>query len=56
MIGADQKKYPVPMNYSSKTKLIPGDTLKLKVMPDGKFIYKKTKTKWQNLVRQWLKQ
>ena len=23
MIGADQKKYPVPMNYSSKTKLIP---------------------------------
>lgn len=40
MIGADQKKYPVPMNYSSKTKLIPGDTLKLKVMSDGKFIYK----------------
>ena len=40
MVGADQKKYPVPMNYSSKTKLIPGDTLKLKVMPDGKFIYK----------------
>ncbi|MDR3168513.1 MAG: hypothetical protein LBU27_01810 [Candidatus Peribacteria bacterium] len=40
MIGGDQKKYPVPMNYSSKTKLIPGDTLKLKVMPDGKFVYK----------------
>jgi len=40
MIGADQKKYPVPMNYSSKTKLIPWDTLKLKVMPDWKFIYK----------------
>ncbi len=40
MIWADQKKYPVPMNYSSKTKLIPWDTLKLKVMPDGKFIYK----------------
>ena len=40
MIGADQKKYPVPMNYSSKTKLIPWDMLKLKVMPDGKFIYK----------------
>ena len=40
MVGADQKKYPVPMNYSSKTKLIPWDTLKLKVMPDGKFIYK----------------
>ena len=23
MIGSDQKKYPVPMNYSSKTKLVP---------------------------------
>lgn len=40
MVWADQKKYPVPMNYSSKTKLIPWDTLKLKVMADGKFIYK----------------
>ena len=40
MIWADQKKYPVPLNYSSKTKLIPWDTLKLKVMPDGKFVYK----------------
>ena len=40
MIGGDQKKYPVPMNYSSKTKLIPGDVLKLKVMADGKFVYK----------------
>lgn len=40
MVGNDQKKYPVPMNYSSKTKLVPGDMLKLKVMPDGKFIYK----------------
>lgn len=40
MIGADQKKYPVPLNYSSKTKLIPGDILKLKILEDGKFIYK----------------
>lgn len=40
MIGADQKKYPIPMNYSSKTKLVPWDKLKLKVMADGKFIYK----------------
>jgi hypothetical protein len=40
MIGGDQKKYPVPMNYSSKTKLIPGDVLKLTVMSDGKFVYK----------------
>lgn len=40
MIGADKKKYPVPMNYSSKSKLIPGDVLKLRVMADGKLIYK----------------
>ncbi|MFA5748278.1 MAG: hypothetical protein WC872_04185 [Candidatus Absconditabacterales bacterium] len=40
MVGADQKKYPVPLNYSSKTKLVPGDILKLKIMSDGRFIYK----------------
>lgn len=40
MIGADQKKYPVPLNYSSKTKLVPGDVLKLKILDNGQFIYK----------------
>ncbi len=40
MLGNDQKKYPVPLNYSSKTKMVPGDKLKLKIMNDGKFIYK----------------
>ena len=40
MIGNDQKKYPVPLNYSSKTKLVPWDFLKLKILEDGKFIYK----------------
>jgi len=40
MIGREQKKYPVPLNYSSKTKLVPWDKLKLKIMQDGKFIYK----------------
>lgn len=40
MVGDDQKKYPVPLNYSSKTKLVPGDRLKLKIMDDGKLIYK----------------
>lgn len=40
MIGADKKKYPVPMNYASKSKLIPGDVLKLRIMNDGKLIYK----------------
>ncbi len=40
MVGTDKKKYPVPLNYSSKTKLIPGDVLKLRIMEDGKLIYK----------------
>ena len=40
MLGSDQKKYPVPLNYSSKTKLVAGDILKLKILEDGKFIYK----------------
>jgi len=40
MVGADKKKYPVPMNYASKSKLIPGDILKLRIMSDGKLLYK----------------
>lgn len=40
MVGADQKKYPVPLNYSSKTKLVPGDILKLKILDNGQFVYK----------------
>ncbi len=40
MIGSDQKKYPVPLNYSSKTKLVPGDILKLKILDNGQFVYK----------------
>lgn len=40
MTGADQKKYPVPLNYASKSKLVPGDKLKLRISPDGKLIYK----------------
>lgn len=40
MVWVDQKKYPVPLNYSSKTKLVPGDILKLKILEDGKFVYK----------------
>lgn len=40
MIWSDEKKYPVPMNYSSKTKLIPWDVLKLRIMTDGKLVYK----------------
>jgi hypothetical protein len=40
MVWSDQKKYPVPLNYASKTKLVPGDILKLKILTDGKFVYK----------------
>jgi len=40
MIGPDKKTYSVPANYASKSKLIPGDILKLTVMPDGSFVYK----------------
>lgn len=40
MIWSDEKKYPVPMNYSSKTKLVPWDVMKLRVLADGKLVYK----------------
>ena len=40
MIGPDKKEYSVPANYASKSKLIPGDILKLSIGEDGSFIYK----------------
>jgi hypothetical protein len=40
MIGPDNKQYPVPANYASKSKLIEGDVLKLTIAEDGSFIYK----------------
>jgi len=40
MIGSDEKKYPVPLNYSSKSKLISWDVLKLVILPNGKLMYK----------------
>jgi hypothetical protein len=40
MIGPDKKNYSVPANYASKSKLIPGDILKLTIMEDGSFVYK----------------
>jgi hypothetical protein len=40
MIGNDKKIYQVPANYASKSKLIPGDVLKLTISEDGKFVYK----------------
>lgn len=40
MIGPDKRTYPVPANYASKSKLVPGDVLKLTIQDDGTFIYK----------------
>ena len=40
MIGSDKKEYPVPANYASKSKLIPGDVLKLTIGGNGGFMFK----------------
>jgi len=40
MQGEDGKQYPVPANYSSKSKLVEGDVLKLTITGQGSFIYK----------------
>jgi hypothetical protein len=40
MIDKKGAVHPVPANYASKSKLIPGDVLKLTVTEEGKFLYK----------------
>ena len=40
MIDKDGRKFAVPQNYASKSKLIAGDNLKLTIAPDGTFIFK----------------
>jgi len=40
MIGDDGKKYSVPANYASKSKLVEGDRLKLTIKHDGRFVFK----------------
>ena len=40
MLGSDGNNYPVPANYSSKSKLVQGDKLKLTIAPNGKMMYK----------------
>ena len=42
MIDSGGKKYPVPSNYASKSKLVAGDKLKLTIATDGTFIFKQT--------------
>lgn len=40
MLGSDNNKYPVPVNYASKSKLVQWDKLKLTIAPNGKMMYK----------------
>ncbi len=40
MFWADKWKYPVPVNYASKSKLVQWDKLKLTIMSNGKMLYK----------------
>jgi len=40
MQGNDGAEYPVPPNYASKSKLVEGDLMKLRIGPDGSFVYK----------------
>lgn len=40
MIGEDGRKYLVPPNYASKSKLVEGDLLRLNISDSGKFIFK----------------
>jgi len=40
MMDKDKKEYPVPANYASKSKLVPGDVLKLTIKENGTFLYK----------------
>lgn len=40
MIGDDAKKYSIPANYASKSKLVEGDRLKLTIKHDGTFMFK----------------
>jgi biopolymer transport protein ExbD len=43
MLGADNNKYIVPVNYASKSKLVQGDRMKLTVEGSGKMLYKQIK-------------
>jgi hypothetical protein len=40
MVGEDGRKYMVPPNYASKSKLVEGDLLRLSINDSGKFIFK----------------
>lgn len=43
MLGVDNHKYSVPVNYASKSKLVQGDKMKLTIDGSGKMLYKQIK-------------
>lgn len=43
MLGADDNRYPIPVNYASKSKLVQGDRMKLTIDGSGKMMYKQIK-------------
>jgi hypothetical protein len=43
MLGVDNNKYVVPVNYASKSKLVQGDRMKLTIEGSGKMLYKQIK-------------
>ena len=45
MVSRDGRSYAVPSNYASKSKLVQGDEMVLKICEDGSFIFKQTKPK-----------
>jgi hypothetical protein len=40
MLGSDKNKYPVPVNYASKSKLVQWDKLKLTIEESWRMVYK----------------
>lgn len=40
MLWSDGHKYPVPANYSSKSKMVQWDKLKVTIEPSGRMLYK----------------
>lgn len=40
MEGDDDRRYPIPANYASKSKLVVGDKMRLIIGQDSSFIYK----------------
>jgi hypothetical protein len=40
MVGSDGRRYSVPPNYASKSRLVEGDILKLTIRSDGTFLFK----------------